>query len=294
VIPGPALGFVAAACAGLGVHFLTYPKVGKAKTGRHFSMNDWLRQAGIEGVRIQELVAVELVVFVAAFGMVWSIFGATVPALLTGIGAMAAPLATYRQRRQRMVEQARDAWPSMLEELRLEVGAMGRSVPAALFDVGRRSPIDTVRQAFEAAHREWLLSTDFPRVIRLLQDRLADPTADTVLETLLVASEIGGTDVDRRLARLAADRQVDLRHRHEAVSRQSGVRFARYFVLVVPFGMALVGLGIGDGRAAYSSASGQLTGAIAVALIGGCWWWSGHIMKLPDTRRVARTEDDRP
>ena len=286
-----ALALIAAFAAATGMFVLVHqPARGRELRRRpQDRANDWIRQAGVEGVRMVEFAAVEISVFIIVTAIFWALFGSWLPAVLTGFGAMAAPLATYRKRRASLIEDARDGWPAMLEELRLQVGALGRSVPAALLDVGLRSTNEPMRSAFVTANREWLLSTDFPRVIRLLEDRLASSTADTVLETLLVANEIGGTDIDRRLARLAADRQVDLRHRHEALSRQSGVRFARWFVLIVPFAMALIGLGIGDGRAAYASTSGQIVGGVAVALVGGCWWWSGAILRLPADRRIITT-----
>jgi tight adherence protein B len=66
----------------------------------------------------------------------------------------------------------------------------------------------------------------------------------------------------------------------------AGVRFARRFVLVVPIGMALVGLSIGDGRAAYQTGSGQLGVAAGIGLLVACWVWSGRIMRIPDEQRV--------
>jgi tight adherence protein B len=44
------------------------------------------------------------------------------------------------------------------------------------------------------------------------------------------------------------------------------VRFERFFVLIVPLGMAFAGLAIGDDRAAYVSAQGQVMILIAVGL----------------------------
>lgn len=281
------LAFVAALLAASGVFLLTRrPRPTRRVRPARFS--DWMRQSGIEGVSSIEFLTVGCVVFVLTTATIWFLFGAIVPATAAGLSALAAPLAIYRNRRARLLEQARDAWPTLIEELRLQVGTLGRSVPAALLDAGRRSATEPMRAAFEAANREWLLSTDFAAVVAMLQERLADPTADTVLETLLVANEIGGTDIDRRLARLLADRQIDLRHRHEATSRQAGVRFARWFVLIVPFAMALVGLGIGDGRAAYQEPTGQVVGGLAVAFTGLCWWWSAAILRLPSEPRITR------
>ena len=288
-----AVAFAAALLAASGVFLLTQRRRPTRRV-RHARFSDWMRQSGVEGVSSTEFLTVEGVVFAMTTAMIWFLFGAIVPATAAGLCALAAPLAIYRNRRARLLTQARDDWPTIIEELRLQVGALGRSVPAALLDVGRRSSTPPMRAAFDAAHREWLLSTDFARVVAMLEERLADPTADTILETLLVANEIGGTDIDRRLARLLADRQIDLRHRHEATSRQAGVRFARWFVLIVPFAMALVGLGIGDGRAAYQEPTGQVVGGLAVAFIAMCWWWSAAILRLPTEPRIARTAGREP
>ena len=152
-----------------------------------------------------------------------------------------------------------DAWPRLLEELRILTSSLGRSIPQALFEVGRRAP-DELRPAFVAAHREWLLSTDFARTLQVLKAQLADPTADAVCETLLVAHEVGGTDLDRRLEALIDDRIQDTQGRKDARARQAGARFARRFVLIVPAGMALAGMSVGTGRAAYQTPTGQLLG----------------------------------
>ena len=105
---------------------------------------------------------------------------------------------------------------------------------------------------------------------------------------MLVAHEIGGTDVDRRLAALVEDRIQDLQGRKDALSKQAGVRFARRFVLIVPAGMAIAGLSIGTGRAAYQTPLGQLLVAVGVTVVVACWVWAGRMMRLPREERVFR------
>jgi tight adherence protein B len=218
---------------------------------------------------------------VAAF----TLFGGVLPALAAGGFAATFPVASWRARRDRRRAEARDAWPRMIEEMRLLTGSLGRSIPQALFEVGRRVPSD-MRPAFAAAEREWLISTDFGRTMAVLKSRMADPTADATCETLLVAYEIGGTELDRRLAALSEDRMQDVQGRKDARAKQAGVRFARRFVLVVPLGMALAGLSIGTGRHAYETATGQLLVVAGLAFVAGCWMWAGRLMRLPEDQRV--------
>jgi len=130
------------------------------------------------------------------------------------------------------------------------------------------------------------MSTDFARTLAVLRSRLADPTADATCETLLVAYEVGGTELDRRLAALVEDRVQDMQGRKDARAKQAGVRFARRFVLVVPLGMSLAGLSIGTGRHAYQTPLGQVFVVVGLVFVAGCWLWAGRLMRLPTEERV--------
>ena len=87
---------------------------------------------------------------------------------------------------------------------------------------------------------------------------------------------------------VAENRAADAHGRKDAVAKQAGARFARWFVLIVPLGMALAGMSIGNGRQAYGTFTGQLIVVMALAMIIGCWVWASTIMRLPDEQRVLR------
>ncbi len=262
--------------------------LGPAATGsgpsRH-RLAEWLAQAGLEGVQAREFAAVMAALFVIGMAVAFALFGGLLPALVAGCFAATFPIASFRSRRENARAEARDAWPRMIEEIRLHTGSLGRSIPQALFEVGRGSP-EELRPAFARAEREWLISTDFARTVAALKERLADATADAALETLLVAHEVGGSDLDRRLAALVDDRVQELQGRKDARAKQAGVRFARRFVLLVPLGMALAGLSIGTGREAYQTAVGQLAVVLGLVCVAGCWVWAGRLLRLPEEERV--------
>jgi tight adherence protein B len=245
----------------------------------------WMDQVGLVDMRASELAAGMGVLAVVGAGAAYVVFGGVLAPLVCGGFASTFPLSAARARRRRRRDRAREAWPRMIEEVRLQTTTMGRSVPQALFAVGVRAP-EEMRPAFEAAHREWLISTDFPRTLAVLRGRLGDATADMVCETLQIAHEVGGGDIGQRLAALAEDRVQDLQARKDADAKQAGARFARRFVLLVPAGMALAGLTIGNGRAAYQTPAGQVLVLVALALTGLCWLWAGRIMRLPSEQRV--------
>lgn len=279
---GVFLLYTAAAFSWRGVGLGPTPSDGGRRRDRP---QEWLAQAGLEEVGLRQFLAVMGLLFVVGMALAFALFGGVLPAVVAGAFAATFPAASYRARREARRARAREAWPRMIEEIRLQTGSLGRSIPQALFEVGRRAPAE-LRPAFAAAEREWLLSTDFPRTVAALKERLADATADATLETLLVAYEVGGSDLDRRLAALVEDRVQDLQGRKDAAAKQAGVRFARRFVLIVPLGMALAGLSIGTGRAAYRTATGQVAVAVGLACMAACWVWAGRLMKLPEEERV--------
>lgn len=291
---------VVTAAVGLGLHWLYTgtvhgwtglgfgpPSPRPAPALRGIELERWLTQAGLEGIDAREFAAVVAMLFVLGSVVGYALFAGPVPALVLAGFAASFPVAGYRLRREGRRQRAQEAWPRMIEEIRVQTTSMGRSIPRALFDVGHRGP-EELRPAFEAAHREWLLTTDFARTIRVLKDLLADPSADMAAETMLIAHELGGTDLDRRLEALAEDRRQDVQGRKDARSRQAGARFARIFVLAVPAGMALAGMSIGDGRAAYQTTAGQIAVLIALSLVIACWAWAGRVMRLPRQQRVFR------
>lgn len=248
-----------------------------------------LARAGAPGVRPAEVAVTTFVVVGVVGAAAFALFGGVLPPLAASASAAFIPLALYRSRHERRRALAHDAWPRMIEEIRLLTGSVGLSIPQALLDVGRRGP-EPLRPAFAAAEREWRITTDFARTTAILSEQLADPTADLVCETLLVAHEVGGADLEARLGALAEDRADDLRHRKDARAAQAGVRFARRFVLAVPLGMALCGLSIGTGRRAYGTSAGQLLVVFGIASVALCWAWAGRLLRLPAEERVFRRE----
>ncbi|MGH9131616.1 MAG: type II secretion system F family protein [Acidimicrobiales bacterium] len=261
------------------------PGTARSRGRRRDAARRWLEVSGLVGIAPRELAAVMATVAVVGGALGFAFFGGVLAALVSAGLCAAIPVGSYRARRERRLTTARAAWPRMIEEMRVQIGALGRSIPQALFEVGRAGP-EELRPAFAAAEREWLVSTDFARTVGVLKDCLADPTADAACETLLVAHQVGGSDIDRRLAALVEDRIAEIQGRRNALAQQAGVRFARRFVAVVPLGMALAGLSIGTGRAAFETPLGQVLVLVGLAAMAACWVWAGRLMRLPEAERV--------
>ena len=275
-----------------GVALIVFPR--RSDSGEPVPAPPW-RLPTVERIRrlldqrsTQQLLLSTVCSFAFGSALCLTIFGSLLPAIAGGVFAATFPISAARQRRQQQLAAAQESWPRMIDELRVLTAAAGRSIPQALLEIGASAPIQ-LKPAFADASREWMLNTDLERMLTVLRSALADPTCDSVCETLLIAAELGGTDLDRRLIALAEDRRIDTRHRREARARQAGVRFARRFVLLVPLGMAAAGLAVGTGRSAYQTPIGQSAVLVAIAVTAGCWIWAGRMLRLPAEERVFRT-----
>ena len=50
--------------------------------------------------------------------------------------------------------------------------------------------------------------------------------------------------------------------------------------------MALVGMSIGNGRAAYATPWGQTMVVVGITAVVACWGWAGRLLALPEEERV--------
>ncbi|MBS1838654.1 MAG: type II secretion system F family protein, partial [Actinobacteria bacterium] len=273
-----------ALCAALGVHLLVTPTRPGPQRWRRWSQVPRrlheravaaLQRAGLDDVGPRQFATTVTALAAASAIAASTVLGPGVGAVLIGVIAGSWPVAMWRSRRAATRRVTQEHWPRLIEELRVLVGPMGRPIPQALLEVGRHGPPE-LRNAFDAAQREWNLTTDFERTVAVLKRRLADPTADATCETLLVVQDVGG-DLDRRLAALAEDRRRDVHDRNDARARLAGARTARMFVVLVPLGMAIAGLNVGDGRDAYQTTWGQVLVVIGIGLVAACWWWAARM-----------------
>lgn len=217
------------------------------------------------------------------------LFGGPVPFLFGATAGATLPILQTRAARSAARNVVIEAWPGIVEHLRVETQTLGRSIPLAVVDLAETAP-GPLRPVFERARRTWRLTGDLAATLAVIQDGFAEPGVDMTCEVLQLAHELGGPSLDGRLRDLAEDRRTELAHRREARSRQAGVRLARNLVLIVPLGMAAAGSLIGTGRSAYSTPGGQAVVALAAFLVAGCWSWSSTYLRMPAPPRLFRRE----
>lgn len=223
---------------------------------------------------------------------VMSVFGFGPVALLASVFGAASVSAASTRIEAQQKRSLRDMWPPLLDTVRVDLALGEVPLASGLFAAARRLPLPLASR-FVRAERAWANSVDFSRALTVLAKDCNDPFTDVVCESLRTIAGVPARQVNRRLHALATDLRTSVRYAKDAEATLAGARFARRFVVIVPVVMALVGVWVGEGRAAYQTPIGQLVGAIALLVMLACWWWAGRLLQLPQPPRVFAIEGER-
>jgi tight adherence protein B len=247
---------------------------------------DLLGQAGLSSVTPAQLAALQAL---SAAGAAFAVLVATSAvsiAVCFGLFGLAAPAALVRRLRRRRVVELRELWPEVVDNLASGIRA-GLSLPEAVTGVGQRGP-ELLRPAFERFGADYRATGRFLDCLDRLKERLADPVADRVCETLRVAREVGGTDVGAVLRTLSAFLREDARVRGELEARQSWTVNAARLAVAAPWLVLLLLASQSTTLDAYDSPAGMVLLAVGGGVCVVAYQLMLRIGRLPEERRALR------
>lgn len=228
--------------------------------------------------------------FALATGLLASgIFGVGPVALLAAALGASGAFAAAKRVAEQQKRLLREMWPQLLDTVRVDLTLTQVPLATALFVAAGRLP-PPLAGRFVRAERIWANSVDFDRALAVLAHDCDDAFTDVVCESLRTIAKVPSRQIGRRLHAVASDLRTTVRYAKDAEATLAGARFARRFVVIVPVVMALVGVWVAEGRAAYQTAVGQLVGAVALVVMLGCWWWAGRLLQMPEPPRVFAVE----
>jgi len=256
------------------------------KAGLASRVSDELAQAGYDAVTPRSLLGS----CVMAFVMVFLVFAATtrvVPvALCFAIMAAYAPILLVRMRARRRRAVMRDLWPDVVDNIGSAVRA-GLALPEALSQLTIRGP-EELRPAFAAFAEDYRATGRFQECLDRLKERLSDPVADRLIESLRIAREVGGSDLGRLLRTLSAFLREDARTRAELETRQGWTINAARLAVAAPWIVLAMLSSRADSLQAYSRPAGVLVLAIGAALSLVAYRLMVRVGRLPEEGRVLR------
>jgi len=143
-----------------------------------------------------------------------------------------------------------------------------------------------LRLPFQQFADDYRSSGRFVESLTRLRDRLADPVADRIVEALLTARDIGGTDLGQMLRTLADFVRQDLRLRGEAEARRSWTVNGARLAVAAPWLVLILLCTRPDAAQAYQTVLGMIVLASCAASCALAYYLMTKIGKLPVEERV--------
>ena len=256
------------------------------KAGPVSRLSDELTQAGFDAVTWRGLLGA----CVMASVLVFLVFAATtkvVPvAFCFALMAGYAPIALVHMRARKRRSVMRDLWPDIVDNIGSAVRA-GLALPEALSQLRIRGP-EELRPAFTSFAEDYRATGRFQECLDRLKDRLSDPVADRLIESLRIAREVGGSDLGRLLRTLSAFLREDARTRAELETRQGWTINAARLAVAAPWIVLAMLSSRPESLQAYSRPAGVLVLAIGGALSLLAYRVMVRIGRLPEEGRVLR------
>jgi tight adherence protein B len=221
---------------------------------------DRLTQAGLDGIPPLAVGAVSLLLGVVAAGVALALAPVVALAAAAFAAGAATPVLAVRWRAKRRRRALAAVWPDVVDHLVSAVRS-GLALPDAVAQLEHAGPTAT-RPAFAAYAADHRATGSFAYALDRLKDRLADPVADRIIETLRMAREVGGTEVTPVLRELAAYLRLDLATRGELEARQTWIVSAARLGVAAPWIVLLILSTRPEAAQAYNAAGG-------LALIAG-------------------------
>ncbi len=247
---------------------------------------DELVQAGMPSTTPTQLVVASLLAFsfvlVGTLPLTRALPVSTAFALFAGYAPRALVAARARRRRRHL----RDLWPDAVDNLTSAVRA-GLALPEALAQLGVRGP-EELRPAFAEFAEDYRASGRFQDCLDRLKDRLSDPVADRLVESLRIARDVGGSDLGRVLRTLSAFLRDDARTRAELETRQGWTVNAARLATAAPWVVLAMMSVQRDSLKAYSSPTGALVLAVGGAVTLAAYRIMLAVGRLPEDERVLR------
>lgn len=247
-------------------------------------LQDWLLQAGLEGVTPRTVLLVSLGGALLGGLLAHALLGWPV-ADLAGIltGGLAYPL-WLRARHARHRACVQRALPEAIEQLRDALGS-GLTLDRAFQGLAEQGPEALRPYAAELCAE--LRYVPFAAAVERLRDRLADPSFDLVASALLLHDEVGGRRFRACLGELAAGLRADLATRERLGATRARIVYSARLLALAPVALLLLVRGWSPAAAqVFDGPVGQLLlagcgAAVAMGYAGMLW-----LSRLPEEERV--------
>lgn len=175
-------------------------------------------------------------------------------------------------------------WPELVDDLHSAIRA-GLSLPQAFSDLQRTAP-ESLRAAFEQALARYYSTSDFRAGLITFADCVNETAADNFVAALILASELGGTDLGKVLSALSESLRADQAVKQEIKARQSWTINGAKLAVAAPWLTTALLCTRAEARAVYFSSSGLRLLEFCLFISVLAYWLMWRIGQLPRPARL--------
>lgn len=273
---------VASSLCALGLNFWLRNKSGSVRVLTR--LDSAMSLSGIINGNRSTLVCAGSAVFVTIIVLGWT--KSIVITIPFSLFAIVITWAYWRKRERKLAGQLLLVWPEVTDHLISAIHS-GLSLTEGLVGLGLRGPVQ-VRPYFLAFHQELKVSGDFVGATERLKARLNGHGSDQILEAVLLAKSLGGSELLQIFRTLGDFLRQDLTLRKEIEIKHGWIKNSAHLSAAAPWLLLLL-LSSQPGTAqAFAQKTGVVILLVGVLLTGAAYLWMGKLAQLPASPRVFR------
>ena len=175
------------------------------------------------------------------------------------------------------------SWPGYLERTRAKMLTTSRSLPFVIFE-GQVAGASFLEDLLRHGRREFENSGDLRKSLEAIWQMGKDEeVTNYVCAALLDTLGSTSSQTENQLSMISATVRSRNELKQETSSRLAGVRTARAFILIIPLGMALVGISFAGSVEPFLRPVSLVQILAALLVLTLCWNWSSRLMAFPTT-----------
>ena len=177
-----------------------------------------------------------------------------------------------------------DACPEIIDHIISGIQS-GLSLNECLIGLATRGP-EAMRPYFHEFKNEMSATGNFEKSLQAVKRELAQASTDVLIESLLVAKSLGGSELLRILRLLGNFIREDLTLRREIAVKQGWIKNSAHLSAGAPWILLLLLSSQPATAQAFSTSTGIAILGTGLAMTAIAYIWMNHLSRLPEPNRI--------
>lgn len=232
-----------------------------------------------------------VVIWSGAAAVAWTAGFSPLPASIIGTFVVGTVMTRTHSISMTRQKELQTYWPILLDQTRSTMLASRRALQYVIFDQGYLGS-KFLAELILVGKKEFERSGDFTSALLNIKNKAGDPCTTEVCTALIAAIGASTAQIESQLTNIVTSITTRNELANEANSRLAGVRMARLFIILIPAGMALVGVSFAGSVKTFETPMALLQELTALFILSICWFASNLLMKFPKLPSLSHQLDE--